>query len=201
VEPLVDDRPQRLRPPRTIEASPAYAWLTDWSRARDAFASSAWVEARWPPDLRRRTADFFAYQGLRDGLTWAKRRPERKPSRAELHRVLTSSSLEALPILLLGSNPDLQRIARDKAARGDGGAWTQSQLAIAALARRDFAAGAALAGRAEPAGDPERAFHYAYALCLAGQHAEAQAFVDVAGQTMAPDARAFLSRTFALRFP
>ena len=134
---------------------------------------------------------------MRDGLFWRKYLPARSPSLSDLHRVLTASGLEALPALLLGSNPDLQRIARIKSSRGDAGTWTESQLAIAALARRDYPAAAAHAGRAGPSGDPERAFQYAYALSLAGRGAEAQAFVDRHGSVIAPEARAFLSETFA----
>jgi hypothetical protein len=200
-EPLVDDRPQRLGPIRGVPPGAEYARLTDASRARDAFASSRWVAERWPPALRLRTLASFEYQGMRDGLFWRRYVPERNPSLFDLHRALTATGLEALPTLLLGSNPDLQRIARIKSSRGDAGTWTESQLAIGALARRDYPAAVEHSGRAGPSGDPARAFQYAYALSLAGRGAEAQAFVDREGRAIAPDARAFLSQTFALRSP
>ena len=200
-EPLVDDRPQRLSPVRASRPGAAYARLADAPSARDAFLSSAWIAARWPPALRDRTLASFEYQGMRDGLFWGKLLPSRKPSSRDLHRVLTTTRLEALPVLLLGSNPDLQRVARLKSSRGGSEEWTESQLAIAALARRDYPAAAKHAGRARPEGDPERAWRYAYALALAGRTAEARAFLDRHGSAILPERRVFLSETFALPSP
>jgi spermidine synthase len=198
VEPLVDDRPQRLTPYRPLPPGPTYVALTDFARAREAFAASPWVAAHWPPALRAATRPFFMYQGIRDGLYWERYLPERKPSLGDLHRVLLDSRLEALPILLLGSNPDLQRIARVKASRGESDAWTESQLAIAAIARRDYAAAVDHAGRASPTTDAKAAFRYAYALALAGRGGAAEAFLAANASVMDAGSRAFLAETFRI---
>jgi uncharacterized protein HemY len=55
-----------------------------------------------------------------------------------LHRVLTETSLTTLPLWLMGSNADQQRIVERVAARGTRGPLVHYLRGVAAIARRDF---------------------------------------------------------------
>jgi spermidine synthase len=137
-EPLVDDRPARLSPAsNVVTITPRYVSLLDASAS--AFERSGWVRRVWPVEIREQTLPMFHYQRVYDRLFWGQIVPGYGVDTAvELHRVLSATSLQSLPLLLLGSDADLGRIAAGHAARGHVDAWLLEQLAVSALAKRRF---------------------------------------------------------------
>lgn len=109
VPPLDDDHPGRIlaQVPPNENGDPIYrAWMSP-RELRSRFESSAFISHIWPEALRLRTLDFFAPQVVFDDLcVWRRFNPIES-----LHGVLTLSSLRTLPLLLMGTEPDVQNIA------------------------------------------------------------------------------------------
>jgi spermidine synthase len=179
--PLEDDHPKRLTrrlagPARTAEL---YAPWLDAAVSRERFARSPLVARLWPEPLRTQTLAWFdAQAGIDRVLTG--RLGDPRAELPEVHRWLTRTELRALPLWLLGSDPDEQRAARAAAAKGAGGAAIEYRLGLAALAGRDYDAAAQrlaralVLGRAPPAALALRI----YALCMAGRREEAEALAE-----------------------
>jgi predicted membrane-bound spermidine synthase len=179
--PLQDDFPMRIR---NMPQALVPAWFLDFQdsdRCRQRFVDSAWVRERWPEALRRETLRQFRLTGLFDrAVGVAMSRSQRE--RLDLLRVaLETSELETLPLLALGGTPRQVEIARrrrdqvasawdgDQNARASARVAAETQLAMAALARRDWSGAAArYRGVASRAGWSR---HLAiYASCRAGEH-------------------------------
>jgi predicted membrane-bound spermidine synthase len=140
--PLEDDRPKRLasRAPRAID--PRYYALTSAADARERFEQSPFVRKLWPEPIRAATLLLFDEAAVLDRHFWrgyftstafAKERVME-----DLIAILTRSDLRTLPLLLLGSDADEQRIvARVGAARPKDPALA-FPLALRALSQRDY---------------------------------------------------------------
>lgn len=175
--PLTDDFPLRLRPvaARPSLSDPAYRSdpavmalfqdVIDPARARRAFAASAFIRRLWPSALVNDTLPFFDTQRIVNRALWEGGAPLRQIE--DLHAVLTGTTLETLPLWLLGSDDVKQRIAEQSEERSGA---TEYARGLRALAARQYLRAAAHFGEAE-----RRGLHAAtlrplqvYALCLAG---------------------------------
>jgi predicted membrane-bound spermidine synthase len=172
VPPLVDDRPHRAprlhvwrRPPRE------FAELTDTSAARRRFAESAFVARLWPEPLRRSSLVYFDYEQIARESLLSGTLPRPIGS---LHRVLESTSLETLPLWLVGSDADRQAILDGLAPGAPLVLDAEWHLAMRALAGRDYALAAERLSRLPRGTPPLRDYYWLYALCMAGRVEEAR---------------------------
>jgi hypothetical protein len=136
---LSDDQPKRISRPGSLEERDALIWQwRDTAKARQRFEASEWVAALWPADLRYASARQFENQRLINDLLF----PEQTPVRQTrvLHQVLHSTRLRLPVLLLLGSDPDMQRVlAGVSAHESERPEWLMDRAA-AALAARDYTA-------------------------------------------------------------
>ena len=132
-----DDHPHRLggRGLPGPDDRREFEAFSNVATARERFAASPFVARVWPPDLRMRSMEFFEYQRYFHGEF-----PLFDSARfLELVRVLDSSRLRTLPLLLLDSDPSYIAIARAAAAHGKRASDLSYQLGAGALAERDYA--------------------------------------------------------------
>lgn len=209
--PLTDRHPLRISPfpasPETV--APEYLdWLST-DRARDAFATSAWIAKAWPPALRKATLPYFEYQGWFNDLMPAVRTTPVDATRLleRAHHLLTETTLESLPRLLLGgTDSDELRIVHELLQQGRRDPALDLRLGIDAMSRRRYAEAVAHFRASPGAGHPP---HEALALALDGRHEDALAVIDRVqslrpARTPTRDERAFwrwLSATFSLPDP
>jgi spermidine synthase len=206
IPPVDDDHPKRISgdlagPART---APIYEPWLDVERSRERFAESELVARLWPASLRGETlAAFDAQHQMERVFAGAVGGPASELP--EIHRLIAGTGLRALPLWLLGSDPDEQRALRAAVARGARGAPVEYRLGLAALAERDFAAAAQHLQRALTLGQPLRPALdlRIYALCMDGRVDEAAPLARRLARSVAQDGRdpqalAFLVETFGL---
>jgi len=176
-EPLLDDFPHRLSQepvlPQEAAQSPFFLGLLDAAAARDELAASPVVVERVPAAVRRAALPWFRWQELVNrrlavGLG-------HRLGNEELHAVLTETSLRALPLWMLGSGVEEQRLARGLPERRARRADVRATLGIGALADRNYARAAGRLRRARAAGAaaPRLVLLEVFALCMAGDLDEA----------------------------
>jgi predicted membrane-bound spermidine synthase len=206
VPPLDDDHPRRLTRPLAGREHARKTWSPwlDPRLSRERFAQSALIEALWPAPLRDQTLAWFDVQGEIDRV-FENRVGDPVAELPAVHRLLTTTSLRALPLWLLGSDPDEQRAVRAAAAKGAGGSPVEYRLALAALAERRFDEAAMRLGRVLALGQPPfGALELRiYALAMAGRREEASRLTTRVGvERASPEARgafrAFLADTFGI---
>jgi hypothetical protein len=143
IPPVTDNYPLRIsdRLVRIPGREPLYGFVMDERERLKRFERSAYIERIWPRELARASLPFFRYEGMiKEYFTNGLYPDARKPPRWEaLDDVLTNTTLEALPLWLLGTDHDAQRIAKAAADRGTPSAAIELQLAAGKLARRDYA--------------------------------------------------------------
>jgi spermidine synthase len=170
--PLEDDHPHRLssEPVDPLEAVkyPLFRQLLDLRASRRDFAASSAVGALVPPALRAASMPWFRWQQV------VNRRlvPGLGPplDAAALHAVLTRTSLETLPLWMLGSTVEEQRLARSLEPPAAERAEVQKVLGIGDLAKRRYAEAADHLRRARGGvSGPQLARVEILALCLAGE--------------------------------
>jgi len=140
VAPLDDDHPGRIlaRAPSEEAGKPIYRTWMEPRSLHQRFESSAFVRDLWPPALRRRTGDFFAPQAVLDDLSaFGQLNPL-----AVLHAVLKHSPLRTLPLLLLGTEPAIQRIAIPLYQTGTRDADLEFEMGALGMSERDYEAAA-----------------------------------------------------------
>ncbi|MFQ5587934.1 MAG: fused MFS/spermidine synthase [Nitrospiria bacterium] len=178
--PLVDNFPKRVQRsagPRLGLVKLMDQWV-DITAAQARFAKSPLIKRLWPERIRQDSLAYFSFQDILN-RHWFGLREQGLPVIADLDRVLNGSSLKTLPLWLMGSDADYQRILRltDDAARED--PMMQMHLAMRQIADREFEAALASLSRAEA--DPRlkgEAFNYKiYVLTLLGRRKEAQEHV------------------------
>ena len=175
--PLTDDFPQRLRPLRTrpslsdprYPVDPAvvemYRRALDPVRSREAFATSAFVARLWPRVLLTSSLQRFEEQRIMNRVLGEGGNPLSQIE--DLHALLTRTSLQTLPLWLLGSDEIKQRIAEGSSERTGA---TEYARGLRALTRRDYLRAAAHFGESERRGleGPTIRPLLVYSLCLAG---------------------------------
>jgi len=142
---------------------------------RQRFESSAFIRDRWPPELRQRTVEYFAPQAVLDDLcVWGHYNPIEA-----LHGVLTLSSLRTLPLLLMGTDPIVQRIAVPLYEAGARDADLEFEVGARALSERDYEGAAQhLALVTEATRSLQARLLRTLALGLLGKEAEARQCLD-----------------------
>jgi len=106
---LVDDWPKRLGPP--TDAAESEALLAEWHdtrTSRSRFQDSRFVAALFPESMRRASLREFEGQRLLDDLLASS--PTIARTTRVLHAVLRGVPHRLAPLLLLGSDPDVQRV-------------------------------------------------------------------------------------------
>lgn len=189
VEPLVDNWPHRAPRwalPRGLQ--PHYEAVMESRGAAARFATSAFLAKMWPDALRANTVRYFEYEGLIRDYLMGRGQPIAIPS---LHRLLRETNLVTLPLWMLGSDADKQAIVASLGARG--GRSPEIEAAIAyhrglhELASRAYGAAAATLVQVPDSADFPRATHLRlYALCMAGELAEASRLAAVFPDAASP---------------
>jgi predicted membrane-bound spermidine synthase len=207
--PLVDDYPKRLSDglfTRQGSALPLTRWGFDAEAARARFRESQFVRDTWPAAIRERTlAEFSLYAAATPIVL---RRWDAIASLPKVHRTLTETQLETLPLWMLGSDVDSLRNAERAAARDADYPGVRRALGLAALARRDYAAASEELGRAlaEAPEDISILYWLAYALCADERREEAMQLVSEANERLPDTSRDrvfwhWLSRAFGVDVP
>jgi spermidine synthase len=186
VAPVEDDHPLRLSPVRPDPARQDFIdrWL-EVTGAAARFERSKLVQDLWPPALRARSHDLFAAQRSINAVTLL---PRRWPGFDALRELLGESTLQTLPLLVAGSDPVLQQVSRRAWATGARSPELASQVAIGALARRDYRAAAAhfaAAAASGGAGAINARLYQAFALLMAENAGAARAVLAAIGDTPA----------------
>lgn len=207
VLPLVDNWPHRA--PRWGSAFAQgfpleYTEILDTSASRRRFGESAFLSRMWPTSFREESLPFFDYQPIARAQLL---RPFHMSPIRTLHRVLTETPLETLPLWMVGSDADKQRIVARVAGRGQRGEQIDYERALGALARRDYATAARLL-REVPDSQAfrMRSAYRLYALCMAGHvdvaQREAREFeISMSGNLTLAAYWAFMKQRFGLEPP
>jgi spermidine synthase len=197
--PLTDDHPDRLRPrptrlaltgtPTAFErdASDFVARVTDPSAARHRFARSALIRRLWPESLAAETLPYFDTQAAINRVLWEGPNPLRRI--AEIHELLTHTTLRRVPLWALGSD-DAQQAAVESAPDDSGAA--HYALGIRALVARRYQMAAESFAAAEQRGVRLSTVRplLIYSLCLAGDLENARRLATTA-RSGSPDERHF----------
>jgi len=144
--PLDDDHPGRIlaRYPEDGDAGdPVYRDWMDARAARGRFQRSRFIGALWPPELRRRTVEFFGPQAVWNDVCVG----VRLNTMETLHMVLAHSPLHTLPLLMMGSEPGQQTIAARLYDQGERDAELEFEVGVGAMSRRDYEAAAGHLGQ------------------------------------------------------
>src|SRR4029079_4235836 len=111
-------------------------------------AASAWVAKLWPPDLLRESLRQFENQRLVTHLLLPGQSPARQTR--VLHQVMHSTTLRLPVLLMLNSDPDVQRALAHAAPKiREQDVWIVHRVA-GLLADRDYEGALALLQRAGP---------------------------------------------------
>jgi hypothetical protein len=135
--PLTDDRPKRVSIAGPIDDRDALIWrFRDTAKARERFTHSALIARLFPREIIDASTHQFENQRLLNDLLF----PEKTPVRQTrvLHQVLNGTQLRLPVLLLLDSDPDVQRVlaslSSDELSRKE---WQMHRVA-GLLAARDF---------------------------------------------------------------
>ena len=142
--PVVDDQPARLR--LSADDPPADALVDAWrdeDAARSRFQESPWVARLWPSELRKRSLSYFHWQELDNNLLFERPGPGFSKDLGTLAGVLAETDLRLPALLLLGSDPDIQRgLAASVTLGQSADLEVLRHRAAGLLAERDFSAAA-----------------------------------------------------------
>jgi spermidine synthase len=141
-QPLVDDRPRRIRSELHPEAStPAYTLLMHAGRSRERMLASPWP-AILPPEVVAASADGFLFRGMLEAAYYPELRPAHYDFWRDVADLIRNTELVEQPRWMLGSGARAAQIAAQK---GWDDPVAAQHLAIDALANR------------RPPSDPSRA--------------------------------------------
>ncbi len=175
--PLIDNFPKRVHKSahsRIKLVQLINEWI-DVSSAQVRFKNSPFIQRLWPEHLRSDTLPYFWFQEILH-RQWFGIGRAGEPVIADLHRVLSGSTLKTLALWLMGSDADKQRIVAGASAEELEKPLMQVHLSMQRIANRKYDAAIDSLILAED--DPKLkadAFSYRiYALTLAGRNKEAQ---------------------------
>ena len=144
--PLTDDQPGRLSQRRpAVEDRSSLRQLAQGASAA-SFSTSAAMHQLWPPDALAGIERAFADELILDRYYHD---PERPGAARELWDVLANSRQRTLPLVMLGSDPRVAALARERAVAGDQHPALSYHLGAIALSERNYTAAAALLSRAD----------------------------------------------------
>ena len=138
--PVTDNFPLRISPDTEFNNNSFYPYykIMSESDAKYRFMHSDYIAQIWPQSLRQETLGYFKYQKMINSKFMTDYRKSDDQPVAELHDVLTHTSLETLPLWLMNSDDVRQSIVRQlqsEHARVDA---IPLQLALQAIATRDY---------------------------------------------------------------
>lgn len=144
--PLTDDRPKRVTIPGPTSDRDWLIWQwRNTPKARARFEQSALIASLWPSQTFTETTRQFENQRLLNDLLFPE--PTQARQTRVLHQVLHGTPLQLPVLLLLNSDPDIQRVladaSPDELLRPE---WQAHRLA-GKLAQRDFPAALSLLSR------------------------------------------------------
>jgi hypothetical protein len=177
VAPLVDDFPLRLSnvPVRPGDAhrSGFFRSLWDVEAAERQFRVSEFVARFWPASLREDTLGNFRWQRIINRVLSYD--GEGGVVEQDLYDVLTESSLRTLPLWILGSKVEEQRIVEGLSGRRAERPGVQKVRGIGALADREYRRAVRSFVRASAGLEsaPRLVALEIFALCMAGEVGEA----------------------------
>jgi hypothetical protein len=177
VGPLVDDRPKAIEVDVSSQADARRLGteFLDTDAARERFRASPLIGRLWPPAMIETSLPYFDIQAFVNAHGHALAIPM-----AELHRVMTGTTLKTLPLWLLGSNADFQHLVEAAVPQDLAAPPLQFHLGIRLMAERQYTTAVGPLSRAESLpGVRAQIFGLRlYALCMAGRTREAQALAD-----------------------
>lgn len=137
--PITDDQPKRMHQAGTREERDALLWQwRDTNAARARFGESRLIAGLFPQAVRDQSVKMFDTQRLINDLVFPSLGgPTPARQTRVLHQVLHGTQLRFPTLLLLKSEPDVQRALRE--AKGDRPEWLRHRIA-GMLADRDFEA-------------------------------------------------------------
>ena len=180
VWPLVDDFPKRIQ--TTVGRRMALVQLidrwTDTTETRQRFLKSELIRDLWPENIRKASLPYFSFLEMLHRL-WFGFRSQEVPVIADLHRALTESYLQTLPLWLLGSHADFERIISEADEEVLDDPLVQARIGMRQIANREYDAAAETLSKVEDdAKLAADAFSYRiYALSMAGRTKEAKQLV------------------------
>ncbi len=182
-QPLTDDDPKLIEAPFSSqeETGRLFGSVADMNAARQRFRDSPLIKGLWPERLLTASLPYFEFQDVIDAHMYGDLVKQRLAI-ADVHRVLTRSSLSMPVLWRLASNSDIQRIVSTATPGELANPLLQFHLGIRLISERNYAAAAntlsLVAADLQVRPDPEvrdNAFVlYIYALCMSGQVGEAQ---------------------------
>jgi predicted membrane-bound spermidine synthase len=181
--------------PRIVERGPTngdVAAYRDWmapEACRSRFERSALIREIWPSGLRERSLPYFGEQAMYAEHQFAPDAGKPGVDFARLARALLETDAVALPLVLVGSEPEELAIAERAAASGRRDPLVDYYLGLGALSRREFGRAADLfdgVAAAEP-GFQELVFLRALSRCLAGDGPRASVHLAAAQQRAADE--------------
>jgi len=136
VEPLTDAYPKRLSETLVAPKERFLRWM-DTRAARERFERDPVVARLWPASTRAATLAAFAEQDAYNRVL--NFRLDSLDYLPEIHRWITQTRLETLPLWYLGSDQNDQRAAARAWAAGHRNPEIDFHLGASALSRREFA--------------------------------------------------------------
>jgi spermidine synthase len=199
ISPVTDNYPLRIsdRLVRIPGHVPLYDSIMDERERRIRFQRSAYIDRIWPREFVQPSLAFFGYEGMiKDHFTNGLYPDAGKSYRWEaVDDVLTNTRLETLPLWLLGTDSDAQRIARAVVA-GDGRSTleVERQLALGNLAQRNYAGALAHVQKALGDGqvDADELSMLLYLLAKNGQLEDAKQVAARVDASRSPEIRTYL---------
>ncbi len=210
-KPLTDNHPKRLsgypESPETQQRNVAlHNKLLDALASRDRFTDAAEPALLLPPEVRQASLPWFETQQLIN--TFLNNMIPPPPPLPAVNYVLSATNLHVLPLWLMKSDVDRQRIVANLLAAGmTPTAETEFQLGVKALAERNYLLAEAKLKKAQDMGYPSNlAPARVYILCMAGMLTEAEslareAFKGAQASAGAKSYMEWLARTFGFASP
>ncbi len=142
--PVTDNHPLRIssRLPHAQGREPLYDSMMDEDTRLEQFRTSRYIDTFWPDGLKAESETYFQYErSIKDYFTADRyRQPTERLRWDVIDELLTSTSLETLPLWLLGTNVAMQDIAHRRLQTGTYDPEFEGELALGNLARRAYPA-------------------------------------------------------------
>lgn len=201
VEPVTDNHPSRISNELVMEPPfvPLYAAMMDERDRVSRFTGSAFIGQVWPPELAARTPPYFRQEGLIKFHFTAGLYPPVEPQFPfeAIDDLLTNTTLETLPLWLLGTDRDWQRNARLKADLADSRPDIATELAWGRMAKRDYAGALQVleSSMSRASGNPGvgQLQLLLYLLAKNGRAADARGLIDNLDTSKSPELAAFVA--------
>ncbi len=144
VAPVTDNYPLRISYRHAYEQGyvPLYNNLMDETERLKRFRQSQFIARFWPPELREESEAFFPYERMiKNHFTTGLYRDRSDPYLWQaIDDLLTHTSLETLPLWLLGSDDDVQNTVGAWPRTDERGAEVELELALRNLSKRAYPA-------------------------------------------------------------